>query len=142
MVADQHPRTIYEPPAFPDLRSKKTRERLSRSAVRGFLNIVERWGIAQDAARDLLGGVSVGTYYGLRKSPHVLDADALTRVSYLIGIFKALNILYSEPLADAWMTRPNTNRIFGGDPPIEYARRGGLPALQIIRRLLDARRGG
>jgi hypothetical protein len=71
-----------------------------------------------------------------------LDADTLTRLSYLVGIFKALNILYSEALADAWIKRPNANRIFGGQTPLAYMIKGGLPALQVVRRLLDARRGG
>lgn len=66
----------------------------------------------------------------------------LRRVSYLVGIFKALNILYSEELADRWMQLPNKNRIFGGDTPLAYLIRGGLPAFQTVRRLLDARRGG
>ena len=50
--------------------------------------------------------------------------------------------LYSENLADAWVTRPNTNRIFGGQTPLAYMIKGGLPAMQTVRRLLDARRGG
>jgi hypothetical protein len=66
----------------------------------------------------------------------------LLRVSYLIGIFKALNILYSEKLADSWVGLANSNRIFGGQTPLAYMIKGGLPALQTVRRLLDARRGG
>jgi hypothetical protein len=38
--------------------------------------------------------------------------------------------------------RPNTNRIFGGGTPLAYMMKGGVPALQVVRRLLDARRGG
>jgi hypothetical protein len=53
-----------------------------------------------------------------------------------------LNILYSEELADAWIQRPNTNRIFGGSMPLAYMMKGGQSAMQVIRRLLDARRGG
>ncbi|MCA1733663.1 MAG: MbcA/ParS/Xre antitoxin family protein, partial [Acidobacteria bacterium] len=68
--------------------------------------------------------------------------DRLLRISYLIGIFKALNILYSKKLADAWVGLPNSNRIFGGRTPLAYMLTGGLPAMQTIRRLLDARRGG
>jgi hypothetical protein len=79
----------------------------------------------------------------MKKQPErTLDADTLTRISYLVGIFKALNILYSEALADAWMQRPNSNRIFGGQAPLAYLIKGGLPAMQIVRRLVDARRGG
>ena len=94
-------------------------------------------------ARALLGGISNGQFYEMKKKPErTLDADTLTRISYLVGIFKALNILHSEALADAWMQRPNANRIFGGQTPLAYMMKGGLPAMQIVRRLLDARRGG
>jgi len=37
---------------------------------------------------------------------------------------------------------PNRNRIFGGGTPLDYMIKGGAPAMQIVRRLLDARRGG
>ena len=80
----------------------------------------------------------------IKRNPkkRVLSADELLRVSYLIGIFKALNILYSDRLADSWIQRPNSNPIFTGATPLAYIRKGGLPALQTVRRLLDARRGG
>lgn len=79
----------------------------------------------------------------MKKNPdRVLDVDRLLRVSYLIGIFKALNILYSKKLADAWISLPNSNRIFAGQTPLAYMMKGGVPAMQTVRRLLDARRGG
>jgi hypothetical protein len=77
-----------------------------------------------------------------RRPDRTLDADRLTRLSYLLGIFKALGVLYAEPLADEWIQRPNTNPLFGGVTPLEYMVRGGLPAMQAVRRLLDARRAG
>jgi hypothetical protein len=66
----------------------------------------------------------------------------LTRISLLIGIYKALNILYSRKLADAWMTLPNSNPMFGGLTPLEYVKRRGQPGMISVRQLLDARRGG
>ncbi len=100
-------------------------------------------GVRDEDARTLLGGISNGRFYEIKKKPErTLDADTLTRISYVIGIFKALNILYSEKLADAWVRRANTNRIFGGETPLAYMMKGGLPAMQIVRRLVDARRGG
>jgi hypothetical protein len=79
----------------------------------------------------------------MKRSPdRLLDTDRLTRISYLIGIFKALGVLYSEPLADAWIRRPNTNPLFGGLTPLAYMIQGGQPAMQSVRRLLDARRAG
>jgi hypothetical protein len=77
-----------------------------------------------------------------KKPDRVLDTDRLLRISYLVGIFKALNVLYSEKLADAWIQLPNANRIFGGQTPLAHMMKGGLPAMQTVRRLLDARRGG
>ena len=142
-VHDGYPATRYEPSPLIDLTSKAERERLSPSAVRALFNIVDRWGVRDEDARVLLGGISNGPYYEMKKNPdRILDTDRLLRISYLIGIFKALNILYSKKLADAWVRLPNNNRIFGGQTPLAYMTKGGLPAMQTVRRLLDARRGG
>jgi hypothetical protein len=138
-----YPSTRYEASPLVDLTSKSERERLSPAGVRAFFNIVGRWGIRDEDARVLLGGISNGPYYEMKKNPQrVLETDRLLRISYLIGIFKALNILYSKKLADAWIGLPNSNRIFGGQTPLQYMLKGGLPAMQTVRRLLDARRGG
>jgi hypothetical protein len=138
----EYPAGRYEPSPLVDLAAKEERERLSPAAVRAFLAIMERWGVRDEDARALLGGMSNGPFYQMKKDPdRVLDTDRLTRISYLVGIFKALNILYSRKLADAWVRLPNSNRIFGGGRPLDYMARGGLPAMQTVRRLLDARRG-
>ena len=127
-----------------DLSAKADRDRLSPSAVKGFCNIMAKWGIRDADAMALLGGVSNGRYYAIKKAPEsaLLDQDELHRVSFLVGIFKALNILFGEELADAWVQLPNQNRIFKDATPLAYMIRGGLPAFQTVRRLLDARRGG
>jgi hypothetical protein len=141
--ASPFPQTRYQPSPLVDLTSKTERERLSPAAVRTFFNIMARWRIRDEDARMLLGGMSNGPFYELKKNPdRVLDADRLTRVSYLIGIFKALNILYSDKLADKWVQLPNSNPVFGGQTPLAYMMKGGQSAMQTVRRLLDARRGG
>lgn len=119
------------------------RERLSAPALRAFFNIVRRWDVKDEDARALLGGVTNGPYYEMKRKPdRLLDTDRLTRISLLIGIFKALHVLHSEQLADRWPHLPNSNRMFGGDTPLAYMIRGGLPAIEAVRRLLDARRAG
>ena len=126
-----------------DLSNKDVVRRLSPPAVKAFLKIVSLWALRDEDARQLLGGISNGAYYELKKrGSRALDQDRLTRISLLTGIFKALNILYSERLADAWMTLPNTNPMFLGRTPLEYILRLGLPGLIEVRQLLDARRGG
>ena len=138
-----YPATRHEPPPLVDLSSKAERERLSPAAIKAFFNIMARWKVRDEDARQLLGGISNGAFYEMKKDPErVLDRDKLLRVSYLIGVFKALNVLYSRKLADAWVQLPNANRIFGGEAALAYMIKGGLPALQTVRRLLDARRGG
>ena len=104
---------------------------------------MRRWQVRDEDARALLGGVTNGPYYLMKREPaRVLDADRLTRVSYIVGIFKALHLLHSEALADRWIQLPNANRIFAGSPPLAYMIRGGLPAFAIVRQLVDARRAG
>jgi hypothetical protein len=139
----EYPRSRYGPAALVDLSSRQERERLSHGATRAFLNIAQRWRLRDEDARHLLGGMSNGAFYDLKKQPdRLLDEDRLRRISLLVGIFKALHVLYDESLADEWMLLPNTNRLFAGETPVSYLVRGGLPAFMTVRRLLDARRGG
>ncbi len=96
-----YPQSWFESAVLIDLRSGEERARLSPTALKGFLNIVQRWQLKNDEARELLGSVSSSTYYEIKKNPtNTLDVDRITRVSYLIGIYKALHVLYGDPLAD------------------------------------------
>ena len=126
-----------------NLSDTATRKRLSPAGIKAFLRIAQKWGVKDQDARALLGGISSGSFYALKKAParRTLDQDALTRISLLIGIFKALNILYSQRLADAWMTLANSNPIFRGSTPLDYILRLGMPGMIEVRQLLDARRG-
>src|ERR671919_123611 len=144
MVQAQHyPATRYRIDRPPDLSARGERERLSAPALRAFFNIMARWKVRDEDARALLGGITNGPFYEWKRKPdRMLDTDRLTRISYLIGIFKALNILHSRKVADEWVRLPNSNPIFAGETPLGYMIRGGLPAMQTVRRLLDARRAG
>ncbi len=134
----------YRSESSPDLSDLATRRRLSPAAVKGFLAIMDKWGLRDPEARQLLGGMSTGSFYALKKDPagRTLDYDRLMRISLLIGIFKALNILYSPKLADAWVSLPNSNPIFRGLTPAAYMIQRGQPGMLSVRQLLDARRGG
>lgn len=127
----------------PDLLSRAVQERLSRSALSAFFKLAQAWQLRDESARQLLGGVSNGMFYQLKSGQKkTLDQDKLTRISLLLGIFKALNVLYSRKLADAWVNLANTNPMFQGEAPLSYMIKGGVPALVRVRQLLDARRGG
>ena len=138
-----YPAARYACDRPPDLTSRAERERLSGPALRAFFNIMAHWTVRDEDARALLGGVSNGPFYEMKRKPdRTLDPDRLMRVSYLVGIFKALRILHGKALADEWVHLPNTNAVFGGQTPLALMMRGGLPAMQTVRRLLDARRAG
>ena len=126
-----------------DLSSKDVQKRLGPSAVQAFLKIRDLWELRDEDARQLLGGMSNGAFYELKRKPRAtLDQDRLTRISILTGIFKALNILYSKKLADHWIQLPNENPMFEGEAPLAYMMKGGQPAMLRVRQLLDSRRGG
>jgi uncharacterized protein (DUF2384 family) len=128
---------------LPDLTDSATRERLSLAAIEAVFRIAEKWDLKNEDAMALLGGISNGRYYELKKTlKGVLTQDELTRVSLLIGIFKALNILFSKKLADQWISRPNSNPMFNHAPPLVFLIQGGIPGMLSVRRLLDSRRGG
>jgi hypothetical protein len=136
-----------------DLSSRAVQEKLSPVAIRAFFRLTSHWKLRDEDARGLIGGISNGSFYQLKRGvgkasnaktldAKTLDQDKLTRVSLLVGIFKALNILYGTKLADAWVQLPNSNPIFGGETPMAYMLKGGVPSMLRVRQLLDARRGG
>ncbi|HWK62948.1 MAG TPA: MbcA/ParS/Xre antitoxin family protein [Eoetvoesiella sp.] len=142
-LAYTYPVSRFEPATVVDLNSRSARERLSKSALKGFFKLAQAWGLRDEEACVLLGGISSSAFYEWKKKPgRLLEVDRITRVSYLLGIYKALHILYGDDLADRWVKLPNSNVIFGGRTPLEYMQEGGLLAMQTVRRLLDARRGG
>ena len=142
-LAYAYPKSRFEPDVPVDLNARAERERLSKSALKGFFKLAAAWQLRDDDARELLGGLSSSSFYEWKKNPdRVLEVDRITRISYLVGIYKALHILYGDKLADEWVSLPNTNPIFGGRTPLAHMTAGGLLAMQTVRKLLDARRGG
>ncbi len=94
----------------------------------GSSGLADVWKLRDEDARGLLGRISNGTYYSLKRRPSkTLDQDKLARISLLLGIFKALNILYNKKLADAWVQLPNSNPMFGGESPLAAMIKGWSP---------------
>lgn len=116
--------------------------RASAVAKKTFFRIMERWGATNEQAQVLLGSPSRSTFYGWKKGEggH-LSRDTFERVSYVIGIYKALHILFAdEARADAWVSRPN--EAFGGRSALERMAAGNVSDLHAVRAYLDYARGG
>ncbi len=110
------------------------------AALRGAFGILDAWGVAGDDARSILGAPAERTYYAWRKGTAVrVPADTLRRIGYVAGIYKALQLVYSDAqLADTWVQRPN--RAFGGQTPLQRMRAGDVTDLAAVRSYVDAAR--
>lgn len=110
------------------------------AALRGFFLIADAWGIPPEQARAILGAPPERTFYAWKAGQGArVPADTLRRIGYVAGIYKALQLLYSDPaLADGWVKRPN--RAFGGQTPLERMAAGDVTDLAVVRAYLDAAR--
>ncbi|HEY6360363.1 MAG TPA: antitoxin Xre-like helix-turn-helix domain-containing protein [Vicinamibacterales bacterium] len=137
------PAAGWAPPAAADRRDPAVRRRLSAPALRAFFNIARAWQLSVAEERGLLGWPPPSTFHKYKSGDAgILSFDTLTRVSLILGIYKALHLLYPErSFADRWMRMPNSNLLFGGGTPIAFGIEAGLDGLLQVRRLLDGRRG-
>jgi hypothetical protein len=119
-------------------------EKLAPAALRTFFRIASAWELTQVEARALLGDPPESTYYKW-KSGKVgsVPSDLLERISYVLGIYKALQILLPDPAAaDAWVRRPNAAPLFNGRSALELMLSGQVADLFLVRQYLDWERGG
>ncbi|MGC3983034.1 MAG: MbcA/ParS/Xre antitoxin family protein [Steroidobacteraceae bacterium] len=136
-VGQPKPNLAKPNPAKPSL------EDLSSTALTAFFNITAAWGLSADDERLLLGSPPRSTFFKWKSERNAkLGADTLERISYIMGIYKALHILLpTREAADAWPKKPNTAVPFGGKPALERMRGGRVMDLADVRRYLDAERG-
>jgi len=124
------------------------RRRLSAPALRTFIAIADLWGLNEEQRRLVLGYPSRSTYHNWLRIAReggavTLDVDALMRLSALLGIHQALGVLFETgEEALAWLKGPHKAPVFGGQPPLALVTNGSLDGLMLVRRFLDAARGG
>ncbi len=124
----------------PDL----TAEQIAQAGLRTFFRIAALWDLSVEEQLKLLGGPARSTYFKWKKDgADSLPHDVLERISYVLGIYKALQVLLpDESAADAWVRRPNEAAPFGGRSALERMLSGNVADLYEVRRYLDAERGG
>jgi hypothetical protein len=117
---------------------------LSGPALRTYFRIAETWGLSATESRRLLGDPPRSTYFLWKRTGEAqLSRDTLERVSYVLGIYKALQILLpDQEAADAWVRKPNAAPIFAGRPALDRMLSGNVADLYVVRQYLDAERGG
>lgn len=115
-----------------------------RVALKGFFGICHEWGCTQEEMIQMLGGLSRSTLAKYQKLPHVkLSRDTLERISYILGIYKSLRVMY--PTADRAnrRIRLETSEVpFAGTSALDFMARGSMRHLMEARRYFDAKRTG
>lgn len=116
---------------------------LAAPALRTFFRIADEWGLRTEEQRSLLGDPPSSTFFKWKKTPpDTLPRDFLERISYVLGIYKALQILLPDPMqANAWISHPNTAPVFAGVSPLARMLSGNVADLFVVRQYLDAQRG-
>lgn len=114
------------------------------AALRAFFGIAAAWKLTNAEARTLLGAPPESTFYKWKAGDvRTVGRDVLERISYLLGIYKDLQILLPEPAAaDGWVRRPNTAPPFGGQSALDRMLSGNVSDLYRVREYLDSERGG
>ncbi len=131
-------------PKSPAVLHAPLRNARNRSLINAFVRISDMWGLSTEQQRTLLGNPSRSTYFKWRKDDDPqLPADTQERISYILGIFKDLQILLPDAHeADTWIKAPNSNPLFGGKSALDRMLSGKVADLYTVRQFLDAERGG
>lgn len=110
--------------------------------ARATVGLFARWGLGDAQAATLLGGISARSWARWKAGePGRIPRDLRTRMSNLLGIHKALRILFRDPERGyAWIRQPNS--AFAGSSALDVMLRGELTDIIRVRSYLDAERGG
>ncbi len=117
---------------------------MSSAGLHAFFKIGNAWKLTNDEQRVLLGEIPESTFYKWKSNPSsvVLQRDKLERISYILGIYKALQILFpNAEQADAWIKKPNNAPLFNSRSALDKMLSGNVVDLFKVRTYLDAQRG-
>ena len=109
-------------------------------ALRAFFRIAALWELSVDEHMALLGVTAHSTFFQWKKDRKaILPKDMSERISCILGIYKALQILLpDEKAADKWVKQPNAAHSFGGRSPLDRMLSGQVADLFAVRQYLDA----
>lgn len=110
--------------------------------ARATVNLFSRWGLTDAQACILLGGLSSRTW-ARWKAGEIgrVPRDLKARLSNLMGIHKALRIIFTEAARSYEWVRLD-NAAFGGASALDVMLGGELTDIMRVRRYLDNVRGG
>lgn len=113
-------------------------------ALNAFFKIAKLWKLRTEEQMKLLGLSNESTFYNWKKNPETanVDQDKLERISYILGIFKDLQMLLNDKSAtDSWVKAPNKAPLFGGRAALDVMCQGRVADLYMVRQYLAGQRG-
>lgn len=117
------------------------RKDLTGPALRSFFRIAEAWGLKEQEQMRLLGLDNRSTFQSWKRGAvAAIPKDALERISYVLGIYKGLQLLLPRS-ADDWVRKPNRSSVFGGRSALDRMMSGNVSDLYVVRQYIDAQRG-
>lgn len=124
-------------------RQEAPQQQLSAAGLYAFFNISEQWNLNTQEEMALLGSPPRSTFFKWKKCKEAeLSHDTLERISYIIGIYKALFVLLpTKEAALTWVKKPNRAPLFNGQTALDKMCAGNVVDLADVRRYLDAERG-
>lgn len=129
----------------PSTQKSPSNRDISSTGLRAFFNIANHWNLNADEQMTLLGAPGRSTFFKWKSNLGTTDLkrDTLERLSYILGIYKALQILLPhEAASDAWVKKPNAAPLFAGKSALDRMLGGNVSDLLAVRQYLDSQRGG
>lgn len=117
------------------------RKDLTGPALRTFFRIADAWSLKEAEQMRILGLDSRSTFQSWKRGAvAAIPKDALERISYVMGIYKGLNVLLPKS-ANEWVRKPNKSPVFVGQSAFERMASGNVADLYVVRQYIDAQRG-
>ena len=127
--------------ATASLAKAQNRKDLTGPALRTFFRIADAWGLKEQEQMRLLGLDNRSTLQSWKRGAvAAIPKDALERISYVMGIYKGLNVLLPKSAND-WVRKPNKSPVFAGRTALERMASGNVADLYVVRQYIDAQRG-
>jgi hypothetical protein len=121
------------------------RARLGLVSIKLFFKICDQWQLNDNQCMTLAGVTSRTTLHTWKKKLEqgkslTLAPDTLERLSYVAGIYKGVQLLFSDKtLWKDWVKQPNSD--FNGQSALERMLVGRVVDLADVRRYIDSWRG-
>lgn len=127
--------------AVPAFRPEPITQDEAAAIFRAAVNLFGKWELTDEQAATLLD-MPIRSYRRWKaEEPSRISRDGRARLSNLIGIHKALRIIFSEATRGyAWVKAAND--AFAGASALDVMLGGELTDIMRVRHYLDAERGG